>query len=257
MELKPAISVVIPAFNEEKYLPSCLLAFKKQKFSDFEVIVVDNNSTDDTVQIALKYGARVIKERIQGTAAARERGFREIKADIIARTDADTIVTPNWLEIISQTFNKYPQVVGITGPWLSPHPKIPDKIMGTFSYTLSVRLGKLVSGHPYLMGPNLAIRKSAWKKIKANIDDSKILEDIDLSCQLAKIGQIMWQPRLKIIFSIRRIEEDPVKGLTKYLGHYPLRYIKTLSLNDKRLKLINRKRARLKKYLLTKVFNSK
>lgn len=250
----PQISVVIPAYNEEKCLSACLGSLKKQTFKDFEIVVVDNNSTDKTAKIARSFGAKVVKEPIQGMTPARERGFKEAKAEIIARTDADTVVTSNWLEIIYQTFKKYPDVVGITGPWLSPTPKIPDKILSTYSYFVSVKLGRLTSGHPYLMGPNMAIRKAAWQKIKVHTDDTKVHEDVDLSFQLGKVGKILWQPKMKIFFSFRRIKEDPVKGLTKYMTEYPLRFIKTLSLNDNRLKELQRKRLKLKKYLLTKVF---
>ena len=104
---KIAISVVIPAHNEEKYIGKCLNSIRKQTFKDYELIVVDNNSTDDTSKIAARYGARVIKETKQGITPARERGFKEAKAEIIARTDADAIVSPNWLKTINHTFKKY------------------------------------------------------------------------------------------------------------------------------------------------------
>ena len=58
----PLVSVVIPAYNEEKYLPACLEALSRQTFRDFEVVVVDNNSTDRTAEIARSLGARVVHE---------------------------------------------------------------------------------------------------------------------------------------------------------------------------------------------------
>lgn len=249
MSKKPAISVVIPAYNEEKYLPACLKSLQKQTFKDFEIIVVDNNSKDKTASIAKQYGAKVVKEKHQGMAYSREKGFRASLAELIARTDADTIVTPNWLEIIYKVFKKNPYVVGITGPWLSPTPKISNRVLSAFSYLLSVRLGKLVTGHPFLMGPNMAIRKAAWQMVKAHTDDTKVHEDIDLSFQLGKVGKIMWQPKMKIFLSLRRIEEDPFKGLNRYMGEYPVRFIKTLSLNDERMQKWKKKQSQFKKYL--------
>lgn len=249
MNKKPAISVVIPAFNEEKLLPECLSALNAQTFTDFEIIVVDNNSKDKTAQIAKKYGARVVKEHKQGMTPAREKGFKEARAEIIARTDADTIVTPKWLEIIYKTFKKYPYVVGMTGAWLPSNSKISSRIFSANAYFLSVRLGRLIVGHPFLMGPNMAVRKAAWKEIKVHMDDKKVHEDIDLSFQLGKIGKIMWQPKMKIYLSLRRVEEDPLKGLSRYMGEYPVRFIKTLSLNDDRIQKLNKKRSQLKKYL--------
>ena len=227
----PAISVVIPAFNEEKYLPACLEALKKQTFKNYELIVVDNNSTDKTAQIAKKFGARVVKEKKQGMIPARERGFREARAEIIARTDADTVVSPDWLKIIYTTFQKYPDVIAITGSWLSPTRKIPHKIFMDLSYLLSVKLGKLMSGHVFLSGPNMALKKSAWKKIKVITDDKKVHEDYDLSTHLAKVGKIIYVKNLKVFFSLRKVTENPAKGFKTYVGEYPVRFIKTLYYN--------------------------
>lgn len=228
---KPLISVVIPAFNEEKYLSRCLGAFKKQTFTDYELIVVDNNSTDKTAQIAKKFGARVVNERKQGMIPARERGFHEAQAEIIARTDADTVIMPNWLKIIYNTFQKHPKVVAMTGPFLSPSSRIPDKITKEFSNLISVKLGKLLFGHICLLGPNMALRKSAWKKLKVNTDDKKVHEDYDLSSHIAKVGKIIYNKNLKVVLSLRRITENPTKGLSNYLGEYPVRFIKTLYYN--------------------------
>lgn len=236
---KPAISVVIPAFNEEKYLPACLSAFQKQTFGDFELIVVDNNSTDKTAEIAQSFGARVVKEKKQGMIPAREKGFREAKGEIIARTDADTIVTPNWLEVVYNTFKKHPEAVAITGTWLSPPKIILDKLSFIYAYIVAVVLGKLFSGHIYLLGPNMAIRKSTWKKIKVCMDDKLAPEDADLSCHIAEVGKILYLPHLQVIGSIRKITENPIKGFIQYMVIYPMRYIKMLYIHRSNLRQYN------------------
>jgi len=237
---KPLISVVVPAFNEEKYLPACLTSIRNQTFKDFELIVVDNNSTDLTATIAKRYGARVVTEERQGMTPARERGFRESRGSIIARTDADTQVTYNWLEVINNTFTKWPKLIAITRPWLSPFKRIPDKITKQYSYVLSVKLGKLLTGTVHLLGPNMAIRKTAWEKIKVHMDDKQVHEDIDLSCHLSEVGKIRYIPRMQIICSARKIEKNPLKGLSTYVGEYPIRYIRTLYLHKSILR-INKK----------------
>lgn len=243
---KPSISVVIPAYNEEKYLPATLESLKKQTFSGAEIIVIDNNSTDGTGKIAEKYGARVFRETRQGTTYAREKGFQEAKADIIARTDADTVVTPNWLKTIHNTFLKNPDVVGITGPWLSSTPKLPDAFLSRYTYTISVLMGKLFCGHIYLLGSNMALRKSAWEQVKVHWDDKKVHEDIDLSYQLGKVGKLKYVPKMKVIFSARRISDNPIRGLRDYLGDYPVRYARTIYLNTPPKELKKRFRNRVK-----------
>ena len=111
----PQISVVVPAYNEEKYLPACLASLGRQTFRNFEVIVVDNNSTDRTSEIAKSFRVRLVKEKIQGMIPARERGFEVAKSEIIARTDADTVVPENWLSQIYEIFSKQPDIVALTG----------------------------------------------------------------------------------------------------------------------------------------------
>lgn len=236
---KPLISVVIPAFNEEKYISACLLSLKEQSFTDFEIIVVDNNSTDNTAKIARKFGAKVVRENIQGMTPARERGFMAARAEIIARTDADTTHPSNWLELIYKTFKNYPHIVALTGPYKSHNKLIPDHIYNVCCYWLFVILPKLLSGHILLLGSNMAIRKSAWKKITIHKDDTLVHEDMDIACHLAQVGQLHYFPKLKGVISYRRISENPFAGLKLYLIEYIIRYYRTLWLHHPFLRRYN------------------
>jgi glycosyltransferase involved in cell wall biosynthesis len=81
------VSVVIPAYNEEKSISNVVKDFSKPYVD--EIIVVDNNSTDRTAELARKAGARVVKEIKQGYGYAIQRGLREAKGEIIFVTEAD------------------------------------------------------------------------------------------------------------------------------------------------------------------------
>lgn len=227
----PLISIVIPALNEERYLPFCLASLKKQTFTDFEIIVVDNNSNDNTAGVARKFGAKVVKEHIRGMTSARERGFRAARGQIIARTDADTTHPPNWLELIYKTFNDYPQVIALTGPLTSHHKFIPNHLYDFYCYWLFVLLPKLLSGHMMLLGSNMAIRKSAWEKISIHHDDALVHEDMDLACHMAEIGHLHYLPKLKSSISFRHIRKNPYAGLKRYLIEYQMRYYRSLWLH--------------------------
>ncbi|HEX8932548.1 MAG TPA: glycosyltransferase family A protein, partial [Patescibacteria group bacterium] len=98
------ISVIIPAYNEEKYIGACIESLLKQNRLPDEIIVVNNNSTDQTAAIASQYPVKVINEKEQGITPARNRGLNEAQYDIIARTDADTILPPDWIEKIKKHF---------------------------------------------------------------------------------------------------------------------------------------------------------
>ena len=98
------VSVVIPVYNEEAYIGACLESLMKQNVKPDEIIVIDNNSTDNSVAIAQKYPVRIIHEKIQGMTPARNRGFNEARYAIIARTDADTILPVTWIKRIKKNF---------------------------------------------------------------------------------------------------------------------------------------------------------
>jgi glycosyltransferase involved in cell wall biosynthesis len=111
-------SVVIPAYNEERYLPRCLESLRAQNYpaKEFEIIVVDNASTDATPDIARRFGARVVYESAKGIAHARQRGFEAAQGEFIANTDADTAVPNNWLSRMAWHFGQEPHLGGVYGP---------------------------------------------------------------------------------------------------------------------------------------------
>src|SRR4030042_2714912 len=113
----PFVSVGIPAYNEEAYLLSCLESIKNQDYAaEYEVIVVDNASTDNTAQIARDWGARVVYESKQSPACARQKGAEVATGKIIAFIDADTRAPTHWLSTIVGRFLCEPEVGSLLGP---------------------------------------------------------------------------------------------------------------------------------------------
>lgn len=97
---KPSrLSIIIPALNEEKYINQCLEAIMKMDTvnMDLEIVVVDNGSTDKTIEICESYGARVLIEREGTIASLRNYGAINSKGDLISFLDADCIVSKDWL----------------------------------------------------------------------------------------------------------------------------------------------------------------
>lgn len=93
-------SVIIPAYNEEKAIPQTLMALKKAMESidlPGEVIVTDNNSTDKTLEVAEKLGAKVVFEPVNQIARSRNSGAREAKGEYLIFLDADTTISPGLL----------------------------------------------------------------------------------------------------------------------------------------------------------------
>jgi glycosyltransferase involved in cell wall biosynthesis len=102
----PKISVIVPFYNAEKYLRQCMAALLAQHYppEDYEVIMVDNNSTDRSLSIARQFPrAKVLGEKKQGAYAARNRGLAEATGTLIAFTDADCVPDKDWLGAIAAT----------------------------------------------------------------------------------------------------------------------------------------------------------
>jgi glycosyltransferase involved in cell wall biosynthesis len=92
------VSIVIPVYNEQHHLKACLDSITEQSILPNEVIVVDNNSTDESINIARSYPfVRVVKELQQGVMWGRNAGFDAAKYDLIGRIDADTQLPDDWI----------------------------------------------------------------------------------------------------------------------------------------------------------------
>lgn len=212
--------MVIAAFNEEKYLPSCLSSLKAQNFpkDDYEVIVADNNSTDNTVKIAKDFGAGVIQETKQGYVFALNKGMNKAKGDIIAVTDADTKVSSNWLSIIEKAFVD-PQVVAITGRVkLNTKSKFVN-ISTSALYTLFLHMSALID-KPNLNGFNFAVRKEVFLKVGGLSTLFEMSPDVDLGIRLNKIGIVKVVNSLSVLTSARRWEDRFVPTLWEYAKGY-------------------------------------
>lgn len=111
-------SIIIPAYNAEKTLSSCLASLTDQSLSKelFEVIVVDDGSTDSTSKIAGQFNIHYIYQANQGPAAARNRGARDAKGDIILFTDSDCIPDHYWIQQMTRPFSA-PDVVAVKGAY--------------------------------------------------------------------------------------------------------------------------------------------
>src|SRR5262245_2064877 len=107
------VSVVVPAFNEERLLPACLSALKRQDYDgELEIIVVDNGSSDHTGLLAARAGVTVLEEPDRGYGKALASGFGAAAGDIIASTDADSVVPCDWVSRLVRAYDDGVAAVG-------------------------------------------------------------------------------------------------------------------------------------------------
>lgn len=224
------VSVVIPAYNEEKFIKKALKSVTNQLVDADEIIVVNNNSSDKTVEIIRSFSVRIIDEKKQGMISARNTGFDNAKYDIIARIDADVQVPPDWIQRIKRNFEKK-KIDALTGPLLLSDLKLVSKsILPSHIYLESLRA--ISKGNRYLMGPQMSLTNDIWQKVRdiVSLDDKKVHEDLDLSLKITKVGGIIGYDRKLIVKgSARRMKKHP----ESFFLEYPVRVVKTFIENKK------------------------
>lgn len=217
----PKISVIIPSFNEEKYIINTFAGLKTQSFKNFETIVVDKNSSDRTREISRKY-ARVINYKKPGIGIARNVGARAAKGSILVFLDADTKPSKDLLKIYSKAFDG--KVVAATGPILALEEGDFFTNAGIKLFTGSFVKATIAVGSPTIMGMNFAVSKKAF--FDAGGFDPKMItyEDIDLTNRLKKLGRIKYFDKAVVYTSLRRVRAWGLKKFFLYHVGNTVRY---------------------------------
>lgn len=218
------VSVVIPAFNEEKYIGDTLFSLLKseqQTEINYEVILVDNNSTDKTVEVAGKFkdgmNLRIIKETSQGRGVARARGFEEALGEIILSADADTIFYKGWVEKLTNAIKE--DVVAVTTSCKIVDLSSFSNSVFNFIQPVSMVLYRIFLGHFWLSGFSFGILKSVYQKSGGFDTSLQAQEDLDLSFRVAKLGKIVFINK-PVVFSGRRFKKGLVIGIWDYLRSF-------------------------------------
>ncbi len=226
IQQKIRISVVIMCYNEELTIGACLAALSIQEPQAFEVIVVDNNCTDRTVEIAKRFSfVTIIKEPVQGMTPARNTGMAAASGDVLARIDADTVVQPGWIEAIQRTFQN-PDVAAATGP--VRYHDMPAQRAGQFvDGEIRAALDAISKERDFrfLFGSNMAVRRDVWRLIVGDLcNDDSLHEDIDVALHIhERHGIIRYDREMIAGMSARRLEDKP-KDFYRYIMKFERTY---------------------------------
>lgn len=204
------ISVVIPALNEEKLLPQCLESLKNQDYKgDYGIIVVDNGSSDNTVEVAREFGVKVILCPQKGVVYARQAGDSLASGDIIVQADADTIYPRDWLTRIARYFSSHPKSVALAGVYRY---KDPPPRWAKFEYFLRYFVNRIIGipffGRPvFISGANFAFRREAFLKTGGYDEHSLYPDQWGIAHRLAKVGKVYYDRTLSVTTSSRRVQK--------------------------------------------------
>ncbi len=203
------ISIVLPARNEEKFIARTLASLKDQTYKgDYEIIVVDNDSTDKTAEIARSFDVRVIsatKER--NVFYARQTGADASKGDIIVQADGDTLYPRHWLEKIAKKFEEHPEAVALSGRFLYR-----DFFLWAF-IELNVRnwLNKISAaffGRPFLVcGATFAFRRAAFYAVGGYRNIAYSADQHGITTKFRKLGKVLYDSEICVLTSARSVQQ--------------------------------------------------
>ena len=232
-------TVVVPAYNEEGFLAETLRSLRHQDYKGpYEIVVVDNNSTDATAEIARSFNSqgfnsqgsdvggldvRVVSEIEPGVCQARQRGLTEARGEIVVSVDADTLYPPNWLSRIDASFRSREGVVGVGGP--CRYREAPWWIGGftTLLFGLVNSVYRATGWLGYVTATNTAFVRTAFGGYDLNLSQGG--DELDLLRRLRKRGRLVWDAENEVSTSPRRQESGVVQTLfVSFLWFYLAAY---------------------------------
>jgi glycosyltransferase involved in cell wall biosynthesis len=220
-------SVIIPTYNEEKFLPILLKSIQQQSFHDYEIIVADNHSKDKTRIIAQKHACQIVAGNMPGPA--RNNGAKEAKGQWLVFLDADITVEPDFLAQIKTAITAQKFIAATTNvrPLSS---KLFDHLFFSFS---NFSMWLLQYLRPVAHGFIMVVKKEAFNQVRGFDEDCEIGEDFDLATRLGKIGRFKVLTNIYVNVSVRRFDRD---GRINILWKLVKSTFKILVLKQKKLK---------------------
>ena len=204
------LSIIIPTLNEEKHLPLLLESIKKQNFLDYEIIVADAGSKDKTIEIAKKYGCKIVPGGLP--AKGKNEGAKIAKGDLILFLDADMVLPSNFFENFLREFKKRNLDI-VSFPVTLKGNKFDKLAYGVYNYWARATQKFLPHAAQVIL-----VKKEVHQAVKGFDEEIKLAEDHAYARKAKKIAKYAFLKTGPVLTSARRFEKDgSVKTCLKFI----------------------------------------
>lgn len=223
------VSLYIPCYNAEKFIKKCLDSVINQSYAIDEIIIVDDGSTDKTIDILKNYPVRILAHgKNKGLAAARNTAFKEAKNEFVASLDADCIADVQWLQRLMECFVS-DDIIGVGGMLKETNiSNVADKWRSI--HMVQHWGNEIINDPPFLYGNNTAFKKSCIEKVGFYHEVLKTnYEDVDLSMRIYDNGfRLIYNP----LAFVEHIRTDTIRSIMT--NYWERCYFYQKSLHDKK-----------------------
>jgi glycosyltransferase involved in cell wall biosynthesis len=226
--MTPIISVVIPLYNNGRYISDALNSVLSQTVQDFEIIVVNDGSTDDGMKVVQTFNDLriiLINQPNHGASSARNKGAKCAKAEIIAFLDADDQWYPSFLETVIKLFENYP-LAGVSATGIveiinnkevfQQYRTIPNN---GYEGIVPDFFKSGIVGERFITSSSMAIKKSVFFEIAGFKEEATWGEDSDFSARIALKYPIAFNSKICSMYFIREPDQKAKKRITATTEH--------------------------------------
>lgn len=230
------VSIIIPMLNVEKTIKLCLDSIKKNSYKNYEIILVDNGSIDNTINYAKDCikkhkNIKLIKTSKKGSGYARNNGAKHAKENILIFLDSDCIVKKDWLKRINEGFNNH-DVVAVASQYCGSYNK--GFIEKFAFYELLFRERNFKKYVQNASSCNFAVKREVFQRIWGFPQEFMAGEDIYFSYEVSKKGKILWDKKNGVIHFFRTNIKDYLKQQYDYAKYCAKLLIKKPSMLTKK-----------------------
>lgn len=194
--MNPAVSVILPVFNGDKYLSFAIESILSQSFKDFELIILNDGSTDSSLPVIKSFASQdprvvVVDRENRGLVASLNEGLRLAKAELIARMDADDICLENRFLKQVNYLNLNPNCVAVGCKILLIDPDgLPIMEMSHHLNHADIDAGNMSGCGSFIAHPAVMMRRKAVLDVGGYRDEFRQAQDVDLFLRLAEVGRL-------------------------------------------------------------------